>query len=81
MEKLFIIIALSIICNSLHSQNLIDPPKLFNKNDSANISQTFNQFLLGWNWGCEGRVLDSALNIIFFHDSYLYFSISPLKFK
>jgi hypothetical protein len=74
MKKIFLTIALLLIVINLYSQDLIDPPKLFNKNDTSATHNIFtplnnNKFHLGYNAGAPGVKLDYALymnNILYY---------------
>jgi hypothetical protein len=68
LTLLIILIIVSLI--PAFGQNIIDPPKLLIDFNNTNIyDRNFfdNHFLLGWNWGVPGRVLDEALNINYYH--------------
>ncbi len=89
MKKYFILAAL--LCFSsilLYSQNIIDPPKLSQFDTSPVVDKNFNGFIIGWNWGTPGAMLDSAMYINTYHgfdfesDDYLedtYVMVPPVK--
>lgn len=79
MKKYIIIIIFTILFHSIEifSQNNIDPPILpqtysgqgtLNFNDTEVFSKSFNNFILGWNNGTDGRQLDELMN----NNYYLY---------
>jgi hypothetical protein len=79
MKKLFLtgIILLNII--HLYSQDIIDPPRLFDKSLPNWVAYTGHtiylpdkfytgkDFILAWNWGSIGEKLDSALKVNYYH--------------
>jgi hypothetical protein len=64
---------------NLYSQDIIDPPRLFDKSAQNWVAYTGHSiylpdkfytgkdFLLAWNWGNRGEELDKVLNIKYYH--------------
>lgn len=64
--KSYILILAAILSFSnmvLLSQDIIDPPKLSQFDTSSVVNKNFNSFIIGWNWGTPGAMLDSAMYI------------------
>ena len=65
--KKFILISIVIIILTnyfkAYSQDIIDPPKLSQFDTSPVVDRNFNSFVIGWNWGTPGAMLDSAMYI------------------
>jgi hypothetical protein len=69
---IFLMLLLSII--EAMGQDIIDPPKLFNKNTLDIYDRRSQKFTLGWNWGGPGRALDQALFINTYHNMPVTYS-------
>ena len=66
MRNITLIIAMMAISLPLYTQDIIDPPKSFNK-DTLSIYDNANSFVIGWNWGGIGRKMDEALSATTYH--------------
>jgi hypothetical protein len=79
MKKLLLIGFLIMNMINSYSQDIIDPPRLFDKTNSnwevyPNIFMDLSQkiinertFILGWNWGNISEKLDDALKVNYYH--------------
>ncbi len=72
MKKYFLIITLIIVFTAINidAQTLFNPPKLNVSADTA-IRSNITKFIIGWNWGAEGKKLDEALFINSYHQMHL----------
>jgi len=65
--KINIILVLAILIGfnylNIFSQDIIDPPKLNQFNDTSVAKREQNQFIRGWTCGSPGNMLDSAIFI------------------
>jgi hypothetical protein len=61
MKKIILSIVFISCSFLLQAQDIITPPRLFNKYNDTIVEPVANSFLLGWNWGCYGKNLDEAL--------------------
>ncbi|MGA2296305.1 MAG: hypothetical protein ABSG15_02025 [FCB group bacterium] len=66
------VLATIIVVFTATAQDIVDPPKLFNKDTSAVIISNIKEFPRGWNWGSPGRKLDSAMYVKYYHELKLY---------
>jgi len=65
MKKLNLSILIILISSNimLFSQDIIDPPKLNQFNDTNVAKREQNQFIRGWTCATPGNMLDSAMYI------------------
>lgn len=67
MKKIYLILLIVILLNNnnLYCQDIIDPPKLIQFETSPVVDRNFNSFsfIIGWNWGTPGAMLDSAVTL------------------
>ncbi|NLO18509.1 MAG: hypothetical protein GX121_01285 [Ignavibacteria bacterium] len=65
MKNIYLTLMLVILLNNneLLSQDKIDPPKLIQFDTSPVVDRNFNSFIIGWNWGTPGAMLDSAITL------------------
>jgi hypothetical protein len=77
MKKIILIIILFINIINIYSQDLVDPPKLFDKTNNPIFAPTVNEFQLGYNAGSPGSKLDYALNMKYYLD-YIPDNISDI---
>ncbi len=68
MKKIIIIAVFFAAICVVYTQNILTPPTILKDSDSTYIEKENKTFLLGWNWGSEGRLLDEALYINAYHD-------------
>lgn len=61
------------------AQDKLVPPVLQSLNDTV-IVRNIDKFILGWNWGKEGKVLDSLLQINVYHDMNLNDTTIPSNY-
>ncbi|MCX6153894.1 MAG: hypothetical protein NT007_07035 [Candidatus Kapabacteria bacterium] len=62
-----ILVILAFIPTLIFGQDRIDPPKLYLLDTASVVDRNWSGFMRGWNWGCYGQKLDSALHINFYH--------------
>ena len=67
MRKYVIIFVMMLFVVNIYAQNNIDPPPIDSIAQSGLIQRNFDGFIKGWNWGSEGKELDKALGINFYH--------------
>ena len=81
-KSILAIIAFILVISTVKAQDIIDPPRLFNKDTSSVIITNINEFVRGWNWDSPGRKLDlaSIQTFIQFKDNYLL-SLNRIKYN
>lgn len=67
MKKLLLLILVLFATMGINAQDIVDPPKIFRKDTLTILDNRSNSFLLGWNWGGTGRLLDQALQFQTYH--------------
>lgn len=66
MKNIVFLLAVLFVHTSLYSQDIVDPPKVFDK-DTLSAFDGSTAFHIGWNWGGTGRKLDEALSVNSYH--------------
>jgi hypothetical protein len=73
MKKIIIMLSILIVSQSSYAQDILDPqPLTLNDNNNVILNEP-DRFILGWNWGSYGQLVDDCLLINTTHEKNWFY--------
>ncbi len=73
MKKATIILCFAFAVSAAMSQDIVDPPKLFNKDTLSIYDKRPETFTIGWNWAGPVSKFDRTMNVTTYHEIPKYY--------